>query len=259
MTETQLATLSSWDRNDFTADDIQAIDTQTREWHGSLPVFAVPNKRLPIVQAVLLGEVAESIVEREREGTKLYKPYDNQKETLDIAVPAHAFAMRRGAELDLIEIRRRMNGHGQSSKIYEKIAETIGNLPETKGALTRDLQWLLTQVYSAMWHLPEIASPAEIIKPKMAENFKNYPSIYFDVYDSETGRLLSADEQEAKYDHSVKCMRLIRKTLNRPGGLLWSDHAPHARLILDFRHAASNYQTLAEAMQQIKKLTVQAT
>ncbi len=242
-----------WNRENLTVDELAVIDHLTRKWHGSLPVFEGPNRRLPVVQAVLHGENAEALAEREQEGTAAFNPRAAQKESLDIAVPVHAFAMRRGFEIDLQEIRRRMDGYGKTSHIYDYIKEIIGNLPESQ-ALEKELQWLLTQVYSMMWHLPEINSPAEIVKPKMKENKRNYPEMYYTLIHPETGKILTPEEQELRYIHSNRCMRLVRRTFNRTNGLYWTDHVPHAPLILDFLHAERNYQALVEAMEQIKKL-----
>ncbi len=258
MAKREITSPVPWNRDTLTVDDLAIIDEQTRNWHTSLQVFDIPNRKLAVVKHVLLAEVAEALEEREREGTPAFSKRESQKETLDVVVPAHAFAMRRGVELDLHEIRRRMNGYGQSSQIYDRIAETAGNLPEAKSQLGKELEWLLTQTYSAMWHLPEIESPAEVLKPKMLDNKENYPERYFGKYDHKTGKLLEEDAQEAKYNHVVKCLRLIRNTMNRPNRLLmWTDHAPHAELILDFQHADSNYQTLENALKQLQK-TAQA-
>lgn len=253
MIETQNTLPVTWTRDNLTADDLQQVDQIVRTWHSSLPAFAVPNRRLGVVQGVLHGEVMEAREEREREGTSDYSASDAQKETLDLAVPAHALAMRRNVDLDMIDVRAGMDGYGRSSQIYDRIGEVIGNLPESKTALTKDLQWLLTLVYSAMWHLPEIQSPVEVLRPKMEENENNYPPMYFAI-SNERGSILKPDEQEERYHHSVKCLRLIRNAHGRPRKLLWSMHAPYAELILDFRNAGRNYQTLVEAMNQMKQL-----
>jgi len=236
-----------WTRDELAVQDLEQVHQFTTAWHRSLPVFERPNQRLGTVQQVLQGEVVEAREEHDREGTAEYNVLAHQREALDIAVPAHAFAYRRRIDLDLDAVHARMNGYGQRSGIYDHISEVVGNLPEDKARLKKDLEWLLMQAYSLMWHLPEIQSPVAMAADKMALNRRNYPEVYFsDVHP--TGRKLHSDEQEARYNHSIKCLRAIRKHYDRKDGLLWSDHAPFAELILDFEHADSNYQKILAAL-----------
>ncbi len=240
-----------WTRDDLAVRDLEQVHRFTTNWHRSLPVFERPNQRLAVVQQVLLGEVAEAEQEHDREGTVEYDALAHQREALDIAVPAHAFAYRRQVELNLDAVHARMNGYGRRSNVYDHLNEVIGNLPEDSARLKKDLEWLLMQAYSLMWHLPEIESPVVMAADKMSLNRRNYPAVYFsDVHP--TGRKLRPDEQEERYRHSVRCLRAIRKHHDRKDGLLWSDHAPFAELILDFEHADSNYQKILETLSAIK-------
>lgn len=249
MIETQQR--APWTRDELAVHDLEQVHQLTTAWHRSLPVFERPNNRLAAVQQVLQGEVVEAEQEHDREGMEGYSVLAHQREALDVAVPAHAFAYRRKIELDLDVVHARMNGHGRRSGIYDHLSEVIGNLPEDKARLKKDLEWLLMQAYSLMWHLPEIESPVAMATDKMALNRRNYPSVYFsDVHP--TGRKLHPDEQEERYTHAIKCLRAIRKHYNRTDGLLWSDHAPFAELILDFEHADSNYQKILKMLSAMK-------
>lgn len=245
MTET--TSHQRWTRDDLAVSDLEKVHQLTTDWHSSLPVFERPNQRRTTVQQVLLGEVDEAEEEHDREGTPGYDVRAHQREALDLAVPAHAFAFRRNIEVDLNSVHARMNGYGRKSTIYDHMREVVGNLPEDQTRLKKDLEYLLMQAYSLMWHLPEIESPADMAEDKMRLNRRNYPEVYFSTIHP-TGRQLRPDEQEARYYHSIRCLRAIRKHYNRKDGLLWSDHAPFAELILDFEHADSNYQKIQEAL-----------
>lgn len=253
---------TQWTRDDLAVSDLQRVDQLTISWHSSLPVFEHPNRRRATVQAVLIGEkgksqgeIDEVESEHDREGMPDYDVQAHQREALDTAVPAHAFAFRRGIELDLHKVHSGMNGFGARSGVYDHLREVVGNLPEDSARLKKDLEWLLIQAYSLMWHLPEIESPVTMATDKMLLNRRNYPTVYFSDQHP-TGRKLRPDEQEARYQHSVRCLRTIRKHYDRKDGLLWSDHAPFAELILDFEHADSNHQKIQMALTATKAARV---
>lgn len=247
-----------WTRDNLAVADLQTVDQLTIAWHSSLPVFEYPNRQRTTVQKVLIGEkgksrgeIDEVESEHDQEGMVSYDVQAHQREALDTAVPAHAFAFRRGIQLDLHKVHARMNGYGARSGVYDHLREVAGNLSEDSARLKKDLEWLLIQAYSLMWHLPEIQSPVDMAVDKMALNRRNYPAVYFsDVHP--TGRKLRPDEQEARYNHAIRCLRAIRKHYDRKDGLLWSDHAPFAELILDFEHADSNYQKILEMLTTIR-------
>lgn len=259
---TETKHITTWTRDELAVSDLQTVDQLTIAWHRSLPVFEYPNRQRTTVQKVLIGErgksrgeIDEAECEHDREGMVDYDVQAHQREALDTAVPAHAFAFQRGIELDLHKVHAGMNGYGQRSNVYDQLREVVGNLPEDSARLKKDLEWLLIQAYSLMWHLPEIESPAVMAADKMLLNRRNYPAVYFNDQHS-TGRKLRPDEQEARYNHAVRCLRTIRKHHNRKDGLLWSDHAPFAELILDFEHADSNHQKIQAALTATKAALV---
>ncbi len=231
----------------------QALRDEVLKFLQGREALAFADSNFPLMAHFMLQEVLEAMQEEDKPNEQINHG-DWHKELVDVIFFIESFAHSHHLSLDNYRIMSLTNSGeyqsvAKSSRWYDYTSTAIGDFPydyrNSFDNLTTKLENVLALLYAKFSCLPLLVDPAEVMAKVMVKNERNYPKEYFGERD-QFGRKLNPDELVAKYIHSSKCLRMIRKaTGNCTDGLLPEFHRPFAHLILNWQNSESAQRELA--------------
>jgi len=220
---------------------------QVEEWRGGRPsILAADWGKSPTHLSLLLAKEVKEAEGAHTEELLLPAMAEHHKEIVDTLVFLYSFCMRHGIMPDFERVLGQVNGQGARSGVYDVLYQMALNLHE--GNKEQNVEAFLVQALSLSQHTPHVPMNVERVMTAVTQkNTANRPSQYYSALD-EKGQPLSREEQVARYDHTEKCLRMIRDFYHatlQP----WM-HEAHEDLIFDFRHSEKNIALLKQRLQE---------
>jgi hypothetical protein len=233
--------------------DLQRYLQQVAYWVLTRKSLIAHDSDIPVmIGKNIPGEVHEARQEHQLLGAKRESHLALTTEWGDIGFFPMALINALPLAVDMAEVRRpnrRNPRYGQSSVIYERLANISGNI--TPESVTRDIHYFLQVWLEGIAGLPVVYQPEVVHQRVLDKNTKNYPVEFFNGKDFPTGANLTVEEQEQQFQHSRKMLKWIRNHLrdrlglkDRDYGLYKSDYQRYTYLIHDFRHSDQAYVQL---------------
>lgn len=228
--------------------DLTVLFWMVYAWVQARPTMALSDRDAEHVFGRARDEIFETKAEHELEGTALFSLPDLKMESIDTAFFKLSGIAALGILPDDYSIRAGANGQGRHVGVYERMAEATGDITHKRQDIEATVTHLLTLWLSTLLHMPgeihAIQRMREVLHKNGTWDTGNYPAMYFQGKDG-LGKELPEDEQEASYEHAVKCLQLIRKFYKkvlgqyRVNGLERDDHLPWSAYIRDYHHPES--------------------
>ncbi len=205
-----------------------------------------PKNHLPRLLANEVLEAKEAHVE-----ALLYlQMAAHHQEIGDVFVVAYSFCMRYGIMPDFKHILGQVNGQGARSGVYDSQYEIAVNLHE--GDQEKNVEAFLALALSLSHHTPHGSMDIPAVMHKVTrKNTANRPEQYYSSFDF-SGKKLTLEELVMRYDHTEKCLRIIRDFYNST--LQSWMHQQHADLILDFRNSENNVALLKLRLEEHRRI-----
>lgn len=229
--------------------DLQNYVDGIRSWMNQRPAVRNHDKDLPtMAEKNAPGEITEQEEERNRYGKSDYDGKAEAVEAFDIGFFITTYMVAQNLPIDDSEIRRRANGYGNRSDIFENMRGVSRNIDRKKPE--SDLHHLLTLWFASLADLPEGFNEKEIAGIVFQKDSANYPAKFFGDKHPYTKETLNEEQLNRLFVHSRKCLKFIRnfyKTvlgLDRTHGLLEKDYQPYEKYILDFPNTEKAFVAL---------------
>lgn len=223
-------------------------------WHEPRPAMSQHDSQIPAVRGSLVREIAEAQVERDWEGTDQYSPKAEATEATDVLSYLLSLKDMHNLPITNAAVLHGINGYGKRSDIFDRMSETSGNIEST--TLTQDVTQMLRYLVAYLAGMPEPASLEKSLVAVIDKNTLNYPAQFFNGLHPRTRKVLTAEELQLQYQHSLRCIKAIRFSLreikhlrDRDYGMHPEDWKKYSPLIADFEHSKAN---VAQLLSQLK-------
>lgn len=197
--------------------------------------------------------LAREVIEAEEAHTEkllFSQMAEHRREVADTLVVLYSFCMRHGIMPDFKRVMGQVNGQGARSGIYHELYEIAINLHE--GKQETNVEAFLALALSLSHHTPNGSMDIPAVMHEVTlKNTANRPAQYYSSIDV-SGKKLTPEELVMRYDHSEKCLRIIRDFYNAT--LQSWMHQQHADLILDFRKSESNIALLKFRLEEHRRI-----
>lgn len=224
---------------------------ETIKWRAGRDAMRAADfgKKKEYLSELLAREVIEA-EEAHTETLLLPQMAGHRREIADTLVVLFSFCMRHGIMPDFRRVMGQVNGQGARSGIYEALYEVAVNLHE--GNQEKNIEAFLALALSLSHHTPNGSMDIPAVMHEVTvKNSANRPAQYYSSIDV-SGKKLTPEELVMRYDHSEKCLRIIRDFYNAT--LQSWMHQQHADLILDFRKSESNIALLKFRLEEHRRI-----